>query len=454
MGARGKEKKVTLLTDGSPAKRIVIFALPILGGELLHTLYTMIDAFILGRWLGINGLAAVGAGATLVQFIFSFIIGMTSGFAIVTTQRVGAGNGDGIRRSVASGIMLSLAVSAILMIFILPFCRNILTAMRTPAEILDNSVSYTTLYFSGIFVFMFSSMFTGFIHAGGDSFRPMIFQIAATVCKMVFSILFIVVLSMGVRGAAAASILADLLVAVLAAVFLLKKFPHFIPGRQDWCVGWKEIGAHLSLGIAMTLQRCIVEVGNLLVQTAMNTMGAMTIAAVSAAQRIRGLNMMPLFTLSRAVTVYTAQNYGAKKIDRVYRGLFQACLIALGLGVFMATLNQFTGRPLVSLFLVNSAEAVSLAHQYILFTGYTVFILGIMLVFRSALQGLGMKTAPILCGVMETVMSILAAFVLIPRLGFLGVCLVNPLSWLASGIPLYIAFGLLKRKLDKKLTLE
>jgi Na+-driven multidrug efflux pump len=199
----------------------------------------------------------------------------------------------------------------------------------------------------------------------------------------------------------------------------------------------------------MGLQHSIVEVGNILVQAAINGLGALTIAAVSAAQRVRGLNMMPLFALSRAMTIYTAQNCGAGKMDRVYKGLFQACLISLGLGVFMATLNQFTGAPIAALFLKDSAEAAALAHRYILYTGYTVFILGIMLVFRSTLEGLGMRRAPIICGVMETAMSILAAFVLIPRLGFTGVCLVNPLSWLASGIPLYIAFGIRKKALLK-----
>jgi Na+-driven multidrug efflux pump len=236
-------------------------------------------------------------------------------------------------------------------------------------------------------------------------------------------------------------VISELIALILTARFLLRRFRHFIPQREDWKAGLRETGIHLSLGIAMGLQRSIVEVGNILVQTAMNSLGALTIAAVSAAQRVRGLNMLPLFTVSRAVATYTAQNYGAKRMDRVYQGIFQACLISLGLGVFMAVLNQFTGGPIVSLFLKDSPEAVALARQYVLFTGYTVFILGIMLVFRSTLQGLGKKSAPILCGVMETVMSILAAFVLIPRFGFIGVCLVNPLSWLASGIPLYVAFG-------------
>jgi len=255
-----------------------------------------------------------------------------------------------------------------------------------------------------------------------------------------------VVFSWGIRGAAAATVFSELISAILIFRFLIRRFPHFLPKRQDWLAGRRDYGIHLSLGIAMGLQQSIVEIGNILVQAAINGLGALTIAAVSAAQRVRGLNMMPLFTVSRAMTTYTAQNYGAGKMDRVYKGIFQACLISLGLGVFMAILNQFTGASIVALFLKDNPEAVALAQRYILYTGYTVFILGIMLVFRSSLQGLGMRRAPILCGIMETVMSILAAFILIPRLGFTGVCLVNPLSWLASGIPLYIAFGIFRKK--------
>jgi putative MATE family efflux protein len=321
--------------------------------------------------------------------------------------------------------------------------------MRTPDEIIRSSSGYVMITVSGVSIFICYFMFAGFIHAGGDSFTPFLFMIIATICNIILDIVFIVVFSWGIQGVAAATVISESIACILSIVFLIKKFPHFLPRRESWRIGWKEIGQHLSLGISMALQRSIVEVGNLMVQTAINGLGRNAIAAVAAAQRIRGLNMMPVFAVSRAVTTYTAQNFGAKKMDRVNQGIYQACLICLGLGVFMAVLNQFIGGPMVSLFLVDNLEAIAQAKQYVLFTGYTVFILGIMLVFRSCLQGLGMKTAPILCGVMETVMSILAAFVLIPLLGFIGVCLVNPLSWLASGIPLYIAFALYKRKIAK-----
>ncbi|MDR0301265.1 MAG: MATE family efflux transporter [Treponema sp.] len=442
-----KTGELNLLTAGNPAKRIIVFALPLLIGDFLQILYTMTDAFIVGRWLGINGLASVGACYSIIGFVLGFVHGLTGGFAVITAQRVGAGDAQGIRRSVAAGLILCLFASIVITALLLPLSRIILTVMRTPTEIMNDASGYVMVILAGTFAGIFYDMLSGIIRAGGDSFSPLIFLIIATVCNIVLDIVFVVFFSWGVRGAAAATVFSEFISAVLTLRFLVRRFPQFLPRRKDWITARRDFGTHLSLGIAMGLQQSIVEIGNILVQAAINSLGALTIAAVSAAQRVRGLNMMPLFAISRAMTTYTAQNYGAGKMDRVYRGIFQACLISLGLGAFMAALNQFTGAPIVSLFLKDSAEAVALARRFILFTGYTVFILGIMLVFRSSLQGLGMRRAPILCGIMETAMSVLAAFVLIPRLGFTGVCLVNPLSWLASGIPLYIAFGIRKKKI-------
>jgi putative MATE family efflux protein len=443
------QKELTLLTTGNPARRIVVFALPLLVGDFLYVFYTMTDAFVVGRWLGINGLAAVGATYSIIGCVFSFIYGLTDGFAVITAQRVGASDAEGIRRSVAAELALCFFASIILTALLLPFCRTLLLLTRTPAEVMDDAYGYILITFSGSFIGIFSNMLAGIVRAGGDSLSATIFFVVGIVSNIFLDILFVAVFHWGVPGAAIASVLSQFISCVLILFFMFRHFRRFLPQRQDWLTARRDFGVHLSLGMAMGLQQSIVEAGNVLVQTAINGFGALTVAAVSAAQRVRGLNMMPCFALSRAMTTYTAQNYGAGKMDRVYKGIFQACLISLGLGVFMATVNQFTGAPIAALFLKDSPEAVALAHRFILYTGYTVFILGIMLVFRSSLQGLGMRRAPILCGIMETAMSVLAAFVLIPRLGFTGVCLVNPLSWLASGIPVYIAFGLRKKALLK-----
>jgi putative MATE family efflux protein len=452
-----------LLTNGNPAKRIIVFAVPIFIGNFLHVFYTMADAFIVGRWLGINALAAVGACYSIIGLVYGFIFGLTDGFTVITAQRVGAhysartgegvsGEDQGIRHSVAAGFILCLLASIIMTAVLLPLCRTILLLMRTPAEILDDASAYVVITLSSLSAVIFSNFLGGIIRAGGNSFSPMLFWVIGTICNIILDIIFVVVCAWGIPAVAAATVISQLISVILITCFLFRRFPQFLPRRKDWYAGWLETGTHLSLGVAMGLQRSIVEVGNILVQAAINGLGAITIAAVTAAQRVRGLNMLPLFAMSGAMTTYTAQNYGAKKMDRVYQGLFQVCLISLGLGVFMAALNQFTGGPIVTLFLKDNPEAIAMAKQFVLITGYTVFILGIMLVFRSSLQGLGNKSAPIICSIMETVMSILAAFVLIPRMGFMGVCLVNPLSWLASGIPLYIAFGVLKKKVLSRMS--
>ena len=440
-----KNDNSLLLTSGNPAKRIVLFALPMLGIEIIHLLYTMIDAFVVGRWLGINGLAAVGVGSSLTSFIFGFCFGISNGFTVITAQRVGSRNEEGIRRSVAAGIILSFFL-CVIMLILLTVIRPLLSLMQTPAEILVDASVYVMITFCGAVPLLYSSLLSGIIRSSGDSFSPLVFFINGTVFKILFEILFVMFFSWGVRGAALATLFAELIAAMISLCFLVKRLSSFIPRKGEWRITKKEAGEHLSLGIAMALQRTIVEAGNILVQASINGLGALTIAAVSAAQRVRGLNMMPVFTVAGALTTYTAQNYGAGKMDRVNKGIFQTCFISLGLGVFMAALNHFTGARIVSLFLKDNTEAIALAARYILITGYTVFLLGLMLVFRSALGGLGQKTPLILCGIMETVMSIFAAFVLIPRLGFVGVCLVNPLSWLVSGIPVYIAFAILQRK--------
>jgi len=449
-----KKIEPTLLTDGNPARRIIVFALPIFFAEFLGIFYTMADAFIVGRWLGINGLAAVGTSYNLICFFNGFAIGLSSGFTVITAQRVGAGNEEDIRRSVASGITLCFFASVALTALLMPLSRPLLTLIHTPQEIIDDANGYVLIIMSGILVSMFNYLLFGIIQAGGDSFTPTVFYVIGNVCNIILDIICVVVLHWGIRGVALATVFSQVVAAFLSFRFLVKRFPQFLPKKIDWVTARSDWAAHLSLGVSMGFQRSIVEVGNILVQASINSLGALTIAAVTAAQRVRGFNMAPLFAVSRAQATYVAQNYGAKKMDRVYKGIFQGCLINLGIGIFMAVLNLFTGAPIVSLFLIDSPEAIILANRYILFTGYTVFILGIMLVFRSSLQGLGQRFAPNLCGVMETVMSIFAAFILIPNMGFTGVCLVNPLSWFASGIPLYIAFVIYWKKTKEQISIK
>jgi putative MATE family efflux protein len=400
----------------------------------------MADAFILGRVLGIGALAAAGAASSFVQLVFGLAMGLSSGFTVITAQRIGSGDEKGIRRSVAAGISLSLVLGLAFTALLIPLTRPMLLLMNTPPEILGDAAAYASIIIGGIAVSMFNNLFGGIIQASGDSLTPLVFLITSSILNILLDLLLVAVIPWGVKGAALATVFSQLVSAALALRILLGRLGSFLPRRGEWYAGRRELGAHFSLGVSMALQRIIVESGNILVQAVMNRLGTVTIGAVAAAQKIRALNMMPFFAVSRAVTTYTAQNYGAGRMDRVNRGILQTCLLCLGGGLCMALLNRIGGRFFASLFIRDSSEGAALAYQYIIFSGCTVTILGFMLIFRSSLQGLGKHFGPVMSSVLETLMSVLAALVLIPRIGFLGVCLVNPLSWAASFFPVFLGF--------------
>jgi putative MATE family efflux protein len=444
------------MTSGAPAKALVLFTLPIIAGDFFRLFYSMADALIVGQTLGVASLAAIGCTTPLLSFVYGFGIGLTAGFSIILAQRFGASgttgsaDRDALRLSFSLGFLLSAAAALLLIVLLLPLVGPILTLLDTPAEIKDRAAVYMNIIIAGMGIAMIDFFLSNGIRALGNSRTPLYFQIAASLVNIVLDYVFILMFRWGVAGAAVATVIANLCMVLCCGVYISRRHRELLPSRALFrgfgakCRG--ELAALLPLGLSMAVQRSIVEVGNILVQGAMNGLGVLSIAAVAAGQRIRQLNMLPLFALSMSVSVYTAQNYGAGKIRRIYAGIRQACLVSLGFCALMALVNFSWGRQLSRLFLKNAPEAVSLSFRYIRFIGAALSFLGLMLIFRSVLQALGKNISPTLCSVLETAMSIVTAFLLVPGLGFTGICLANPLSWIASGIPLYIAFALFVRK--------
>jgi putative MATE family efflux protein len=434
------------MTSGSPAKQLVLFALPLLISEISYLFYSTADAIIVGQTRGVNSLAAVGCTAVISSFVFGFVLGLTNGFTIVLAQRFGAEDNSGVQRSFVTGLLLALGFALIIMAVCIPLLPSVLRLMRTPPEIFDEAYQYISIIFYGLCVTAISGMFSNTLYALGNSKLPLYTHIIASLINIGLDYFFILVCGWGVAGAALATVCAQVVSIILLAIFIFTHYPALFSRRlSDW-LSWRmpkgEIRAHLKLGVAMGSQRSIVELGNILMQAAMNGLGALAIASISAAQRIRQFNMLPFFTMGAALATYTAQNYGARNIARIYQGIRYTCLISVSFSVIMGVVNFLWGDSLASLFIKDAPEALSMAHLYLTYIGATVFLLGVMLIFRNVMQGLGRSSSPILCSVLETVMSFVTAFLLIPRMGFAGVCLANPLSWFASGIPLYIAFAM------------
>ncbi|MDR2747529.1 MAG: MATE family efflux transporter [Treponema sp.] len=437
------------MTEGFPGKVLLLFTLPIIAGDFFRLFYSMADAIIVGQTLGTGSLAAIGCTTPLLSFVFGFTIGLTAGFSIILAQRFGAGDAGALRLSFTAGLILCAAAALLILALFLPLVRPVLDLLNTPAEIKDEAASYMYILIGGVGVALVDFLLSNCVRSLGDSRTPLYFQAAASLVNIVLDYVFILIFHWGVAGAAIATVIANFCTAVLCAVHIVRRYPDLLPSR-DLFRGFSakffpEAKVLLPLGLSMGVQRSIVEIGNILVQGAMNGLGALSIAAVAAGQRIRQLNMLPLFAVSMSVSVFTAQNYGAGKIKRIYSGIRQASFISVGFCALMALVNFSSGTLLPSLFLKDSPEAAALAVRYIRYIGAALSFLALMLIFRSSMQGMGKNISPTVCSVLETAMSVVTAFLLVPRFGFTGICMANPLSWIVSGIPLYIAFAMFIR---------
>jgi putative MATE family efflux protein len=437
------------MTEGNPARVLVLFSLPLMAGDFFRLFYSMADAAIVGQTLGANSLAAIGCTTPLLGFVNGFVIGLAGGFSIVLAQRFGAGGGEPLRLSFSLSILLCWAAALTLSLLLLPLVRPLLGLLNTPREISEEAASYMFFIIAGLGITITDIFLSGCIYSLGNSRIMLYFQTAASLLNIALDYCFILILRWGVGGAAIATIVSHFASAFLCGVYIVRRCPQILPSRNLWrnlrLKFRDELKVLLSLGFSMGLQRSIVEAGNILVQGAMNSLGAAAVAAVAAGQRVRQLNMLPLFALSRATATFTAQNYGAGRMERIYRGLRQACFISLGISLLMALVNFFAGSLLTGLFLKDAPEAAAMSWKYLKFIGASLCFLGLMLIFRGCMQALGRSVSPTVCSVLETAMSTVTAFLLVPSLGFTGICLANPLSWFTSGLPLYIALLLFAR---------
>lgn len=438
----------TPLTTGRPWRVILAFSVPLLLGNIVQQLYQFADAVVVGRYLGVNALAAVGATGALLFLLLGFAWGMTSGFAIPTAQAYGAGDERAVRRSVAAGTWLTCAVSLIITIGGPIAAEPILVLLQTPPELLVDATVFTQISFLGGAATMFFNFLAAIIRSIGDSRTPLVFLTLACVLNVGLVVLMVGPLGWGVAGAAAATVVAQAISVVLCIDFVRRKVPALRVRREDWRVTRAELNEHLRLGLPMGFQASIIAIGTLTVQVALNTLGTDAVAAYTTAARVDGLASALLASLGLAVSMYTAQNIGARRPDRIRRGMKQAVWMAIIAAVVLGIAVIAFGEPLVHLFVGDgSEEVVAMAHLMLIVNGATYSILGVLFVVRGALQGLGQALIPTVTGIIELVMRVVAAVVFGAWFGYFGVTLSNPMAWIGAVAVLVPAYLVAHRKL-------
>jgi putative MATE family efflux protein len=424
---------VRTLTKGNPLKLMILFTIPLLIGNVFQQLYSFMDALIVGRTIGKDALAAVGATGSINFLIIGFAQGTTAGLSVLTAQAFGARDERGVRKSFGSSIWISIAITAILTAVSVSMTRPLLELMQTPPEIIDQSVAFVRVIFIGVFASMAFNLLSNMMRALGDSRTPLIFLIIATVVNIALELLFILGFHWGVAGAGWATVIAQTFSAILCWLFIKKRIPLLVIRKQDLAFDWQSILEHLKVGLPMGFSMSIIAIGSVILQVMLNTLGTDAVAAYTAAGRIDQLATLPASSFGLAMATFAAQNLGAREYGRIRRGVHQTLALNVGVSAVLGALIIMFGRPLVNLFLGPNQPAVTaLAQTYFHYNASMYWLLAILFTMRNLLQGLGKTMVPTVAGLFELLMRAFAGIVLVTHLGFAGASMANPLAWIGS----------------------
>ena len=432
------------LTEGAPARLIFFFALPLVAGNMMQQLYAFIDTLIVGRFLGVNALAAVGCTGSLMFLALGFIMGFCTGVTIYTGQRFGAGDAAGVRKSAAACVQLGLLVGLTLTAIVLPLTRTLLVLMETPPEIIDGAQDFISIVFAGLTIFLLLYLQNCLIRALGDSKTPTIFLGITLALNIVFEPIAILVLQWGIPGAALATVFAQAIGALVFFIYIRRRVPVLHTRWTDWKPDRAVLIEHLRMGLPMAFQASVIAIGAIIVQVALNNLGALPVAAYAATQKIDAVAVMPLISFGYAMAAYTAQNYGAQKYERIRAGV-RACLkmsmaFAVGIGILLIAFGTHVLALFVGADAAGAEEVIAYGRTYLIVTGSTYTLLSLLLVYRNVLQGLGQSVIPTIAGVMELIMRAVAAIFLCSSFGFLGACMAYPLAWIGAAVPVVLAY--------------
>lgn len=434
-------KKEQDMLNGNAMKSIIIFSLPIMLSSLLQYNYSLVDNIIVGRYVSTDALAAVGNVGAINSFVIGAAFGLTSGFTIPVAHAFGAKD----KRRVSHYSGSSVTVAAVIGIFIvavaLLLSRPLLKLIKTPDEIIDLSQRYVNVLYLGVPFQMLSNNFTAISRAVGESKKPLYFFMISVGVNFVLDLLFVKQLGWGVEGAAWATLVSEIIAAVLTGIYVFRCNENVKITAADLKPDFKTMWEQIKLGIPVSLQFTITAIGSMCMQTAINGFGANVIAGFTAAGRVENLTNIPMSGLGVATQTFVGQNYGAKNYRRITDSVRNIFILDLLVSVAMSTTLYFIGPPMVRLFMTENNDAImSAAKEYILATAQCYSMVAILFVLRNTLQGLGFTYSNMIAGAGEFFGRIAVAFVFTPLIGFKAVCYAAPAAWLLADIPLAIIY--------------
>lgn len=440
------------MTNGSPMKLILSFSVPLLFGNLFQQFYSLVDTLIVGQYLGVDALAAVGSTGSLNFLVIGFCMGVCSGFAIPLSHKFGAGDYRGMRMFMMNAVYLSIVFAIVMTALMVIFCRPILQLMRTPDNIIDDAYIYIVIIFAGIPTTYLYNLAAGVVRAMGDSKTPVVFLTIASFVNIGLDLLFITQFGMGVSGAALATVISQAVSGVGLLIYSLKKFDLLHTEREERKVNRSLMATLCNMGIPMGMQYSITAIGSVILQSAVNTLGSNAVAAMTAGGRIGMFFTCPYEALGSTMATYGGQNVGAKKLDRIGSGLKACSILGIAYSAVAFVLLWFTGERL-AMFFVESANVSIIADVklFLLINSAFYITLAFVNIIRFLIQGMGFSKFAILAGVFEMAARMIAGFILVPMFGFTAACFANPIAWVFADIFLFPAYFYVCRKTKEML---
>lgn len=439
------------MTNGSPSRHILGFAVPMLFGMLFQQFYNLVDTIIVGKTLGVEALAGVGATGSINFMIIGFCMGVCNGFVIPVAQCFGAKKPADLRKYVFNGYICSVVFAIVLTLASVIFCRKILIVMNTPADIIDHAYNYIVVIFIGIPTVFLYNMVSGVIRSLGDSKTPVVFLVLSSIINVVLDFFLILVCKMGVAGAGWATVTSQLISGLTCLIYMYKKYDILKGDKSERVLDRRFITNLCMNGVPMGLQYSITAIGSTILQAAVNTLGSTYVAAMTAGSKMFNFTCCPFDALGSTMATYAGQNVGAGKIKRLGQGVRSAMIIGSIYSVLSLVALYFT-TDYIALLFVNASETtiIALTRQFILASACFYIPLTGVNVVRFCIQGMGFSVFAISAGILEMIGRAFAAIILIPSIGFMGACLASPIAWIAADAFLFPAFIHCAKKLNAR----
>ncbi len=441
------------MTQGKPGKLILTFALPLMAGNVFQQLYTVVDTAVVGKGLGVSALAALGAADWLNWMLLGIIQGFAQGFAILMAREFGAENHKELRRVIGNSAVLALLWAFALTVAGQLSAKPILLLLKTPEAILGDTLLYLRILFSGLPIVMAYNLFACILRSMGDSRTPLYAMVAASLTNIVLDLLFVLILHFGIAGAAAATLIAQLISSLYCLYHILKiELLRFTP--EDFRPQARLCGRLLSLGAPMAFQNCIIAVGGMIVQSVVNGFGVIFIAGFTATNKLYGLLEIAATSYGYAMITYVGQNIGAGAYSRIRQGVKSALGIAMVTSVAIGVFMLLCGKPILGWFISGTpdeiARTMEIAYFYLAVMSVCLPILYLLHVVRAAIQGMGNTLLPMLSGVAEFIMRTATALLLPLAVGESGIFFAKIAAWAGADVVLVISFFLTAGKLPRE----